>query len=134
MKKLLLPILALCALLTGTVQSYSQALVTVDPNADWIGYMNVFQLPGNGGNYLFGFVDPVGNLRGGFTSTNLPRPGRVKVFLAFLYASSAIESRISAACFLLSEFFSAIAAATCDLDNAFAIVCFLVVVIFIKVV
>src|SRR5213593_4709680 len=63
------------------------------------------------------------------TRTSLPRPGSVKVFLACLYAKLAMLSRISVACFLVSWFFSAIAAATCDLESAFAIVlmCFVVV-------
>jgi len=56
------------------------------------------------------------------TSTSLPNPGKVKVFLAFLYARSAICSRISTADFLEMPFFSAISAAICDLDNAFAII------------
>lgn len=28
--------------------------VTVDPGATWLGYMNVFELPANGGGYVFG--------------------------------------------------------------------------------
>jgi len=28
--------------------------VTVDPGAAWLGYMNVFELPANGGSYVFG--------------------------------------------------------------------------------
>src|SRR5207302_3702123 len=50
-------------------------------------------------------VSPVAGLRPmralRFTNTSLPRPGSVKVFLAFLQARSAMLSRISAACFLL---------------------------------
>src|ERR1041385_1590356 len=59
-----------------------------------------------------------------FTSTSLPRPGSVKVFFAFLYARSARGARISVACFFLSPAFSAIAAASWDLDIEFAIVFF----------
>src|SRR5437763_1054099 len=55
------------------------------------------------------------------TSTNLPRPGRVKLFLAFLYARSAMNSRISPACFLVMPDLSATAVAICDLVRAFAI-------------
>src|SRR6478736_6874009 len=61
------------------------------------------------------------------TNTSLPMPGRVKVFLAFLYASWAMISRISAACFFLRPALSAISAATWDLDNAFAIIVLLVI-------
>src|SRR4030095_598695 len=55
------------------------------------------------------------------TRTSLPRPGSVNVFFAFLYAICAICSRIAAACFLVMPFFSAISAALCDFESAFAI-------------
>ncbi len=38
---------------TGTPAG-ADALVTVDPNATWLGFMNVYELPANGGGYVFG--------------------------------------------------------------------------------
>jgi hypothetical protein len=51
-------ILALCflasALFCASSISQAQVTVTVDPGAPWLGYMNVFELPSNGGGYVFG--------------------------------------------------------------------------------
>ncbi|HWF19310.1 MAG TPA: hypothetical protein VG754_08580 [Verrucomicrobiae bacterium] len=63
--------LALCAFVCGTVRVNSQVLVTVDPNQNWIGYMNVFQLPADGGAYEFGSTWGTADLRGVFGTTNL---------------------------------------------------------------
>ena len=40
-------------LLLGAVQGLS-ATITPDPGQPWIGYMNVFEIPQNGGGYVFG--------------------------------------------------------------------------------
>ena len=45
--------LTLCALL-GAAVSAKAATVLVDPSASWQGFMNVFELPSNGGAYSFG--------------------------------------------------------------------------------
>jgi len=52
-EKLLLSNTVLCVLIAapGVV---SAATVSVDPGAPWIGYMNVFEIPQNGGAYDFG--------------------------------------------------------------------------------
>jgi hypothetical protein len=42
-----------CALLCVTARA-SAATVTVDPGATWNGFMNVFELPSNGGGFVFG--------------------------------------------------------------------------------
>ena len=34
--------------------STDAAIVTVDPSASWQGFMNVFELPSNGGGFVFG--------------------------------------------------------------------------------
>ena len=74
---------------------------------------------------LIWIVAPVAGLRPTralrLTRTSLPRPGMVNESLAYFYASSAMCSRISTACFLVMVFFSAISAAICDLVSAFAI-------------
>ena len=51
--KLSLKKLALCALL-GTAISSNAATVGVNPGASWIGYMNVSEIPSNGGGFLWG--------------------------------------------------------------------------------
>jgi len=38
----------------GTSSEGRAATVTVDPSANWLGYMNVFELPANGGGFVFG--------------------------------------------------------------------------------
>jgi len=49
----------------------ASATVTVDPSQTWIGYMNVFQLPVNGGGYQFGSPWGTGALTADFTGTTL---------------------------------------------------------------
>ena len=61
----------LCALFGGVSRVNAQVLVTVDPNQPWVGYMNVFSLPANGGGFLFGFVDGTSALQATFGTTNL---------------------------------------------------------------
>lgn len=45
---------AACTLLGAGAKVNAQANVTVDPGAAWIGFMNVFETPQNGGGYVFG--------------------------------------------------------------------------------
>jgi hypothetical protein len=54
--KTLQPILsaALLAALLAAPGRTAAADVTVDPGATWLGYMNVFELPANGGGFVFG--------------------------------------------------------------------------------
>jgi hypothetical protein len=40
--------------LVGAGMSTNAATVGVDPGAAWVGYMNVFEIPQNGGGYLWG--------------------------------------------------------------------------------
>ena len=58
-------------LLTGTMAKANAANVGVDPGAAWIGYMNVFQIPQNGGGYVFGSPWGTGDLRATFAGTVL---------------------------------------------------------------
>ena len=52
----------------------------------------------------------------------LAEPGQGESILGVLVGQIANDSRIWTACFLVSPFFSAIAAAICDFESAFAIV------------
>ena len=53
-QKPIISLLIQCAALLAGVQLNAQAIFTVDPTQTWIGYMNVFELPSNGGGYDFG--------------------------------------------------------------------------------
>jgi hypothetical protein len=71
-QKLIIPLLALCAFIGGAARVNAQVSVTVDPSQSWVGYMNVFALPVNGGAYIFGQVWGTADLRGAFIgATNL---------------------------------------------------------------
>jgi hypothetical protein len=54
MPKLIVSVLALCAFFGGVVRGNSQTTLLLDPNQSWVGYMNVFDLPSNGGGYEWG--------------------------------------------------------------------------------
>jgi hypothetical protein len=56
------------ALLFGaTLSVRADATVSVDPGASWLGYMNVFELPSNGGGYVFGQPWGTADLRATFS-------------------------------------------------------------------
>lgn len=45
---------AIVVALAGAMPAMADVSVTVDPAAPWIGFMNVSELPSNGGGYVFG--------------------------------------------------------------------------------
>ncbi len=53
--KMSMKILSL-TLVLGSVAAANAAIVTIDPSAGWQGYMNVSELPSNGGAFLWGSV------------------------------------------------------------------------------
>jgi len=59
--------LAALALAGSALSSQAQVDVTVDPGASWQGYMNVFELPSNGGAYVFGSPWGTGDLVANFS-------------------------------------------------------------------
>ena len=60
------------ALLLGSFTiSRADSTVTVDPGATWNGYMNVFQLPSNGGAFVFGSGWGVADLNASFSGPTL---------------------------------------------------------------
>lgn len=59
--------LAALALAGSALSSQAQVDVTVDPGASWQGYMNVFELPSNGGGYVFGSPWGTGDLVANFS-------------------------------------------------------------------
>jgi hypothetical protein len=63
---------AACALLFTLASVYAQTVtVTVDPAQTWIGYMNVSELPSNGGGYDFGSSWGTADLDAGFSGATL---------------------------------------------------------------
>ena len=54
MKKIQAMALIGCAVLCTASRVNADTTVTVDPAATWNGFMNVFELPSNGGGYVFG--------------------------------------------------------------------------------
>ncbi len=63
-------LLAIPMLLAGAISGFSQTTVSVDSSKPWIGYMNVFDLPANGGAYMFGSAWATADLSAVFTGTN----------------------------------------------------------------
>jgi hypothetical protein len=54
-------------LLSATLSVRADATLTVDPGASWLGFMNVFELPANGGGYVFGSPWGTADLRATFS-------------------------------------------------------------------
>lgn len=59
------------ALCLGAVTNARAATYTVDPGASWLGYMNVFNLPADGGAYQFGNPWGTADLRATFSGSTL---------------------------------------------------------------
>src|SRR5262249_24386526 len=60
----------LAAVLFGVSPGHAQILVKVDTTKPWVGFMNVFELPSNGGAYVFGSVWGTKDLSAYFTGTS----------------------------------------------------------------
>ena len=63
--------LATAAVLACAASSQAQINVTVDPSQTWIGYMNVFALPADGGGYMFGSPWGTADLQAAFSGPTL---------------------------------------------------------------
>lgn len=63
---------AVAAMVAGFAASANAANVnvTVNSSANWVGYMNVFELPANGGGFVFGSGWGVADLDAGFVGPN----------------------------------------------------------------
>jgi hypothetical protein len=57
----------LCVVLGGTNGALANTQVGVDPSASWIGFMNVFELPSNGGAFIFNSAWGTADLDASFT-------------------------------------------------------------------
>lgn len=60
-----------CALFGTINQATAQVTVGVDPTQSWIGFMNVFSLPADGGGYQFGSSWGTPDLQASFAGTTL---------------------------------------------------------------
>lgn len=69
--KHLIKTLSVCAVLGAAINLNAQTTVGVDPGAAWIGYMNVFELPSNGGGYDFGSAWGTADLNATFSGPTL---------------------------------------------------------------
>jgi hypothetical protein len=67
MKRMLVVLLVGCVVWGAAQQTKAQVTVTVDPGASWLGFMNVFELPSNGGGYVFGSGWGTGDLVASFS-------------------------------------------------------------------
>lgn len=54
MKQALAVLVVCCTVLGVATRVEADTTVTVDPGANWLGFMNVFELPENGGGFVFG--------------------------------------------------------------------------------
>jgi hypothetical protein len=59
------------AICLGAVSDTKAVTYTIDPGATWSGYMNVFELPANGGGYVFGSGWGTSDLRASFSGATL---------------------------------------------------------------
>lgn len=68
-------------------------LYTVDPSKTWVGYMNVFETPGNGGAFVFGSGWGTPDLRASFSGSTLTlSPNTIGDPNIFWYASTGNNS------------------------------------------
>jgi hypothetical protein len=80
----------IAALFLGTVvRSNADTTLTVDPGASWLGFMNVFELPSNGGGYVFGSPWGVADLSASFSGSVLTlAPNSINDPSSFWYTPS----------------------------------------------
>lgn len=68
---------------------------TVDPGAAWLGYMNVFEIPANGGGYVFGSAWGTADLVATFSGSTLTlAPNSVNDTNSFWYTPSGMPGAV----------------------------------------
>lgn len=72
LKNLIVKGLILSSVFCGISKSNAQTQLLVDPSQNWIGYMNVFNLPADGGAYQFGSAWGIGALIQYYTPATAP--------------------------------------------------------------
>lgn len=88
MKQRLLSLVAAVCLF-GATQAHADVTVSVDPGAPWIGFMNISELPSNGGAYVFGSSWGVADLTATFAGPVLTLgPNSVNDPSSFWYTPS----------------------------------------------
>src|SRR5262245_37955573 len=68
LNRILTASLALCALFAGSFSSRADSQVFTDPSKGWAGFMNVFNLPADGGGYQFSSGWGAADLRAAFSA------------------------------------------------------------------
>ena len=82
-KSLTLSCLSIGLALAGNIRSEAASTqVAVDPGQTWIGYMNVFALPADGGGYMFGSPWGTADLRGSFSGNTLTLAPNINTYNA----------------------------------------------------
>lgn len=71
MKSLIVSSITVCTLLGAVVGTKADTTVGLDPAKTWNGFMNVFEIPANGGGYVFGSTWGTADLRATFSGTTL---------------------------------------------------------------
>src|SRR5580658_3171434 len=71
-KSLLANTMTIAIVILGAVTSNAQTTVILDPTQPWIGYMNVFNLPSQGGAYQFGSAWGLGALTSYYNPSTAP--------------------------------------------------------------
>ena len=85
----LLAAIAAVSLFASNTHSHAATIVGVDSGAPWLGFMNVSELPTNGGAYVFGQPWGVADLCATFSGTTLTlTPNSVNDPVAFWYTPS----------------------------------------------
>src|SRR5688572_8459185 len=64
-------IAALLSIAATTPRAGAATIVTPEPTATWLGFMNVFELPQNGGGFVFNSAWGTADLRANFTGNVL---------------------------------------------------------------
>jgi hypothetical protein len=90
MKKLFATLLVIYLVFASSQRATAQVTVSVDPGASWLGFMNVFELPANGGGYVFGSPWGVADLTATFSGPVLTlKPAPITTSDSFWYQGGA---------------------------------------------
>jgi hypothetical protein len=79
-KTLALVSITACALFSTINRGIAQVTVSVDPSQSWIGFMNVFNLPADGGAYQFGGAWGTADLQASFSGNTLTLAPNINVW------------------------------------------------------
>lgn len=94
MKRMLIAAATTAALFLAPDQTRADVVIPVDAGDPWQGYMNVFELPANGGGYVFGSPWGTADLRASFSGSTLSlAPNTISDPNAFWYIGGGAPGR-----------------------------------------